>query len=440
MGETTVVGITAKKSLDCRDWLDLKHAVRKSAREKRALVQARECVGELPRDEASVRESGYAWILRERGEAEAALRRKSQPLAHYLLALVLEEEGKLEDALKAADSAASRMVSDSEPALLKARILRRLGRRADARKEIARIEKKFGPHARARTELGLCAEDEFDLEKALDFYEEALKLDPEEPGALFHSAYVFDLRGDEDRAVARYEKCASQDIGYANAMVNLGLSYEDKGDYERAIVCFRSVLHARPDDVRARLCLAGAVESTEEIYDEVERKEAEKLEQVLRTSVTDFELSVRSRNCLQRMNVRTLADLVTKTEQELLAFRNFGERSLKEIRAILAAKGLRLGMGREAEERRLRRERLKIIMKEGDSEVINKPVSELDLSVRASRAMSRLGAKTIGHLITKTQEDLLTIKNFGQTSLNELKRKLAEYGLSLRPKKDEAEG
>lgn len=439
MAEVTVAEIAAKKSLNCRDWLDLKHLTRQHARERQALKDARKRVEELPRDEASVRQSGYAWLLREEEEAESSLRRKSQPVAQYILAFLLEEQGKLDDALESASSAAANLKSEAEPALLKARVLRRLGKLADARKELSRVQKQFGPDARVHAELGRCAEDEFDLEKALDFYEKALELDPKEPEALFHSAFIFDLRGDDDRAIERYEECASKDLSYANALVNLGLSYEDKGDYERAIICFKTVVRARPNDARARLCLAGAIESTEEAYDEVERKEAEKLELVLRTPVTDFELSVRSRNCFSKMNVRTLGDLVRKTEQELLAFRNFGERSLKEIRKILAEKGLRLGMGREAEERRVRRERLKLIMKEGDSEIINKPVSEIDLSVRGSRAVARIGAKTLGDLVTKSDEELLAVKNFGQTSLNEVKRKLAEYGLSLRSKKGEAE-
>ena len=57
-----------------------------------------------------------------------------------------------------------------------------------------------------------------------------------------------------------------------------------------------------------------------------------------------------------------------------------------------------------------------------------------------SRAVSRIGAKTLGDLVTKSDEELLSVKNFGQTSLNEVKRKLAEYGLSLRSRKGEAEG
>jgi DNA-directed RNA polymerase subunit alpha len=65
--------------------------------------------------------------------------------------------------------------------------------------------------------------------------------------------------------------------------------------------------------------------------------------QLLSISVNDFELSVRSRNCLQKMGVETLGDLVRTSEQQLLASKNFGETSLVEIREMLASKGLSWG-------------------------------------------------------------------------------------------------
>ena len=63
-------------------------------------------------------------------------------------------------------------------------------------------------------------------------------------------------------------------------------------------------------------------------YDEDAQKKRDRLSQVLSIPVTDFELSVRSRNCLQKMGIMTLGDLCRCTEQELLASKNFGETSL----------------------------------------------------------------------------------------------------------------
>jgi DNA-directed RNA polymerase subunit alpha len=61
-------------------------------------------------------------------------------------------------------------------------------------------------------------------------------------------------------------------------------------------------------------------------------------------SVEELELSVRSYNCLKNANIKTIADLVQKSEQEMLRTKNFGRKSLNEIKEILTTMGLRLGM------------------------------------------------------------------------------------------------
>ena len=61
-----------------------------------------------------------------------------------------------------------------------------------------------------------------------------------------------------------------------------------------------------------------------------------------------------------------------------------------------------------------------------------RPISELDLSVRSRRIVDLLKIRTIGDLAGKTEAELLACPNFGQTSLNEIKTKLDELGLSLR--------
>ncbi len=64
----------------------------------------------------------------------------------------------------------------------------------------------------------------------------------------------------------------------------------------------------------------------------------------LKLPVSELEFSVRSANCLREANIKTLAELVTKTEQEMLSYRNFGKKSLNEIIALLKTMGLNLGM------------------------------------------------------------------------------------------------
>ena len=61
-----------------------------------------------------------------------------------------------------------------------------------------------------------------------------------------------------------------------------------------------------------------------------------------------------------------------------------------------------------------------------------RPISELDLSVRSRRIVDLLKIRSIGDLANKTEAELLACPNFGQTSLNEIKTKLDELGLSLR--------
>ncbi len=72
--------------------------------------------------------------------------------------------------------------------------------------------------------------------------------------------------------------------------------------------------------------------------------EQDRLHELLWTSVDELELSVRSANCLQNANIHYIGDLVQRSEAEMLRTKNFGRKSLKEIKEILGQKGLSLGM------------------------------------------------------------------------------------------------
>ena len=84
-------------------------------------------------------------------------------------------------------------------------------------------------------------------------------------------------------------------------------------------------------------------ETEEPVIAETPKEEA-KLNENLFRSVDELELSVRSANCLQQANIKTIGDLVQRTEAEMLKTKNFGRKSLKEIKEILAEMGLSLGM------------------------------------------------------------------------------------------------
>ena len=84
----------------------------------------------------------------------------------------------------------------------------------------------------------------------------------------------------------------------------------------------------------------------ENIHEELPKKEEKKneLNENLFRPAEDLELSVRSANCLKNARIRYIGDLVTKTEQEMLRTKNFGRKSLNEIKGILKTMGLGLGM------------------------------------------------------------------------------------------------
>ncbi len=100
--------------------------------------------------------------------------------------------------------------------------------------------------------------------------------------------------------------------------------------------------------IKEQLSIFINFDETEEPVEDVKPVEEHKLNENLFRSVDELELSVRSANCLQNANIKTIGDLVQKTEAEMLKTKNFGRKSLKEIKEILAEMGLSLGMKLES--------------------------------------------------------------------------------------------
>ena len=190
------------------------------------------------------------------------------------------------------------------------------------------------------------------------------------------------------------------------------------------------MLDVYPDHKRAALFFKDTESSHEQFYDEDAQKKRDRLGQVLSIPVTDFELSVRSRNCLQKMGIMTLGDLCKCTEQDLLASKNFGETSLTEIKEMLATKGLRLGL--YAADKQISETYEPESLSADEQAMLSKPIAELNLSVRARKCMIRLGINVMGELLRRTGDNLMECKNFGVTSLNEVREKLTVLGLKLR--------
>ena len=85
-------------------------------------------------------------------------------------------------------------------------------------------------------------------------------------------------------------------------------------------------------------------EEVPEQAEEISERGLDKMSEILNRSVEELELSVRSYNCLKNANIQTIGELVQKTEAEMLRTKNFGRKSLNEIKEILANMGLSLGM------------------------------------------------------------------------------------------------
>lgn len=279
---------------------------------------------------------------------------------------------------------------------------------------------------------GLDAEKEGNHEKAVEFYERALNENPDHESACFALAVLYDRRADDARAIELYERICTSPPVHLNALMNLAVLYEDNNHYDEAHRCLDAVLRTNPNHERARLYMRDVDSARSMYYDEDGDRRGDRRDAVLNIPITDFELSVRSRNCLKKMNMRTLGDLLRTSEQELLSYKNFGETSLNEIKALLANKGLRLGQAAEEGKAVATLRRPTAAVGNIAPEILGKSVADLELSVRSRKALQRLNINVLGELASRTEDELLGCKNFGHTSLNEIKQQLASFGLSLR--------
>ncbi|MBM3984814.1 MAG: hypothetical protein FJ296_03855 [Planctomycetes bacterium] len=384
----------------------------------------------------------------EPGLALPYLQAAEDDLARLLAGVALEQLGRTQDALAAYVALQKSRSVGARARLQRLALLVRIGKADGLQGEIAAIKEQGAASADVAWAEGLLAEAQGDHPGAIASWRVALQHDPDHAEARFRLAYQLDLEGEDDEAVALYRWALDNGrTVHVGMLMNLGVLYEDRDEHDAAARCFRAVLTADPQNDRARRYLADAEASRRQFYDETRERRADLQNAVLRIPVTDFELSVRARNCLQRMNIHTLGDLICRSETELLTFKNFGETSLQEVKDILAIKGLRLGMapgGRtaaqvladslgenEEPEDVLAAPRPKKVFGDDPSDVRNKGVAELDLSVRSRAALATLGLVTVGELCETSEETLLSCKNFGQTSLIEIKNKLKDLGLSL---------
>ena len=315
-------------------------------------------------------------------------------------------------------------------ALRRAGAIRAAGRVDDAEKLLRSVASSAASRAEYSFQMGCIWADRGDALTAVEYFERAVDMDPHHSRALFWLAAENSLRGNDEEAVRLYERSLSKPPFFIGAMLNLGLLYEDRENYQAAAFCFRRVREYDPNNEFAQLYLRDIDATQGMYYDEDQARSEARMKQLLGRPVTDFELSVRSRNCLQAMNINSLGDLTEVSEQELLAGKNFGETSLMEIRELLAAHGLRIGQN--LHKIHSRDHVIDQSLSPEEQAMMNKLVVDLNLSVRSRKCMSRLNIQTIGQLVQRTPDELLSSRNFGVTSLNEIRQKLGEVGIRLR--------
>ena len=419
------------------------------------------------------------------GEHERAAERLNEVdgdgFADYYLAQALTSLKDWDGAIDALQTAAANGYDEVQCELEKAGVVRQAGDTEKADELLTAVSRKAATRAEYSYQKGCVMADRGDTLGAVEYFERAVDMDARHSKAMFRLAGLMDLLGEDREAIRLYEQSLSKPPLFLGALMNLGLLYEDAENYPAAAYCFRRVLQVYPNHERALLFLKDVAAATSMYYDEEAMRRQRELEQQMRVPITDFELTARSRNGLERAGIATLGDLCRTSEAELLAAKNFGDTSLNEIKEILEARGLRIGQLVEQDTAESAGygyspgyggapggygasagaaappapgqqpsplaavtpgapapgvPKLSPFVSDDISPAerakLERPVSDLNLSVRARKCLTRLGIVTMGELVSRTPDDLMSVRNFGVTSLNEIRQKLTDFDLKLR--------
>jgi DNA-directed RNA polymerase subunit alpha len=378
------------------------------------------------------------YILGRNQEAVEKLEKAIDRKENFIyLAFALRRMGKFNEAIDNLQKSSQALgpgggTDTMSIALEKAATYRRAGNFDAAAKELKSCANFKNVSADYHYQLGRLQEIQGFYSEAVDNYKAALELSPDHQEALFHLAYRCDLSWDEEAAIDYYQQITSTSPVYVSALLNLAVLFEDASQFDRASQCVDAVLESHPNHQRAILFKKDIESSKTMFYDEEKEKKKTRKNQILETPISDFELSVRSRNCLKKMKIETIGDLLNITEAELLSYKNFGETSLREIKVILDSKNLRLGMALEEKQFGPAEDLDTDVPESEEQGFLSKSVDDLQLSVRARKCLEKLEIHTIGELTRRTDAELLGCKNFGVTSLNEIKKAIGNLGLSLR--------
>jgi DNA-directed RNA polymerase subunit alpha len=441
MMTTDVRAIMDRTPFDVAAVADLREVLNRDPSRFRTLREAVANIKERDKKDKDVKGDSHLRL----GVGEILLGRYASGLEHlkkagdtgmacYFRGIALENQQRYDQAAASFAQAAKLEYDAKNSELHRAGALRRGGHRDEAKKILGGLAKLSDSSAEYHFQQGCLLASAGELLAASAEFERTLSLDRDHNGALFELAYINDLYGNDDLALEYYRRCTDRPPVPLAVWINLGILYEDEMRFREAEQCYRHVLAHEPNHPRARLFFKDCQASKGMYYDEEAERGYTVLKQLHEIPVTDFELSVRSRNCLRKMNIRTLGDLTRTTEIALLSSKNFGETSLAEIKDMMGAKGLRLGMSLEGSERGAHDHRIEQPQEVPPEmqAILNKPIGELNLSVRARKCMSKLNIQTVGDMLKHTGDELLECKNFGVTSLNEVREKLTSLNLKLK--------
>jgi len=385
-------------------------------------------------NKADVRKGAARWMLGQSEEAIKILEKaRASKEKSYVLGVSYLESGRPHDAVVALKEASEADGSDAHISAAYCEAKIKAGKYDEAETHVDRLVKKEG--AQGQYLKGLLADLQGYHDEAMKAYEKALEIEPGHPSALFRLAYILDLAGEDSRALELYEQLRKLRPMHINTVMNLGVLYEDRGEYERAIQCYQTVVDYFPGHGRAQLYLKDAQASLTMFYDEDAARREAKVAQVLGQPVAEISFSPRVRTALQKLGVNSLGDLVAKSEEDLLQIPNFGRTSLRELKEFLSSKGLSLAsasgpggiMEPAAEEAP--------VVAEGpvSEETLKKNLSDFEWSGRIRKVFEKMGLVAVGDLLKRTEKDLLKSKNLGVTSIKEIRKKLGQLGVSMKP-------
>jgi DNA-directed RNA polymerase subunit alpha len=214
------------------------------------LTDVRQGVGDLTRRvEAGEKSEGLlaragvgAYLLARQGQADKILAQVTRDgVAMFIHGQCLTSLNRASEAADRFEQAGKAGFDPVGCALRRAGAIRASGRVDDAEKLLRSVAASAASRAEYSFQMGCIWADRGDALTAVEYFERAVDMDPHHSRALFWLAAENSLRGNDDEAIRLYERSLSRPPFFTGAMLNLGLLYEDKENYQAAAFCFRRV-------------------------------------------------------------------------------------------------------------------------------------------------------------------------------------------------------